>query len=62
MLFGKYRELRPNNQLDLKPLTLKTTTLLTLILCQRAQTIFTLEIDKKGHGHNTYCLSICVKT
>ena len=41
MLFGKYRELRPNNQLDLKPLTLKTTTLLTLTL---TQTIFTLDL------------------
>ena len=59
---GKYRELPPNGQLNLKALTLKTTTLLTLILCQRAQTIFTLEIDKKGHGYNTHCLSICVKT
>ena len=34
-----YREFPPNDQLDLKALTLKTTTLLTLILCQRTQTI-----------------------
>ena len=33
MLFGKYRALPPNDQLDLKALTLKTATLLTLILC-----------------------------
>ena len=39
-----YRELPPNNQLDLKALTLKTATLLTLILCQRAQSIFTLDL------------------
>ena len=44
MLSGKYRELPPNNQLDLKALTLKAETLLTLILCQRTQTIFTLDL------------------
>ena len=37
-------ELPPNGQLDLKALTLKTATLVTLILCQRAQTIFTLDL------------------
>ena len=36
ILFEKYWELPPNDQLDLKALTLKTATLLTLILCQRA--------------------------
>ena len=44
MLFEKYRELLPNDQLDLKALTLKTAKLLTRILCQRAQTIFTLDL------------------
>ena len=44
ILFEKYRELLPNDQLDLKALTLKTATLLTLILCQRAQTIFALDL------------------
>ena len=44
MFFGKYRELPPNDQLDLKALTLKTATLLTLNLCHRAQTIFTLDL------------------
>ena len=43
-MFEKYRELPPNDQLDLKALTLKTATLLTLILCQRTQTIFTLDL------------------
>ena len=37
ILFEKYRELPPNDQLDLKTLTLKTATLLTLI-------IFTLDL------------------
>ena len=37
-------ELPPNNQLNLKALTLKTATLLPLILCQRAQTIFILDL------------------
>ena len=41
ILIGKYQELPPNDQLDLKALTLKTATLLTLMLCQRTQTIFT---------------------
>ena len=61
---GKYRELPPNGQLNLKALTLKTTTLLTLILCQRAQTIFTLDLRyiKKDTDKNTHCLSIFVKT
>ena len=44
MLFGKYRELPPKDHLGLKALTLKTATLVTLILCQRAQTIFTLDL------------------
>ena len=45
MLFGKYREFPPNDQLGLKAPTLKTTTLLTLILCQCAQAIlFTLDL------------------
>ena len=44
ILFEKYRELLPNDQLGLKALTLKTATLLTLILCQRAQTIFALDL------------------
>ena len=38
ILLGKYRELPPNDQLDLKALTL------ALILCQLAQTIFTLDL------------------
>ena len=61
---GKYRELSPNGQLNLKALTLKTATLLTLILCQRAQTIFTLDLRyiKKDTDKNTHCLSIFVKT
>ena len=44
MLFGKYWKLSPNDQLDLKALTLKTASLLTLISCQRAQTIFILDL------------------
>ena len=44
MLFGKYRELPPKDQLGLKALTLKAATLLTLILCQHAQTILTLDL------------------
>ena len=63
MLFGKYGKLPPNYQLNLKALTIKTATLPTLILRQRAQTAFTLDlIYKKGQGYNTDCLSICVKT
>ena len=44
ILFEKYRELPPNDQLDLEALTLKTATLLTLISCQCAQTVFTLDL------------------
>ena len=44
MLFGKYWKLSPNDQLDLKALTLKIAALLTLISCQRAQTTFTLDL------------------
>ena len=44
MLFGKYGELPPNYQLNLKALTIKTATLPTLILRQRAQTAFTLDL------------------
>ena len=44
MLFEKYQELPPSNQLDFRALTLKTATWLTLILCQHAQTIFTLDL------------------
>ena len=40
ILFGKYRELPPSDQLDLKAIRLNIPTLLTLILCQRSQTIF----------------------
>ena len=44
MSHGKYRELLPKGQLNLKALTIKTATLLKLILCQLAQTIFTLDL------------------
>ena len=44
ILFGKYQESPPNDQFDLEALTLKTAILLTLILCQPTQTIFTLDL------------------
>ena len=39
-LLDYYRSQSNNNELDLKALTFKTTTLLTLLLCQRAQTAY----------------------
>ena len=44
ILFGKYQDSPPNDQFDLEALTLKTAILLTLILCQPTQTIFTLDL------------------
>ena len=38
-----YRSQSNNNELDLKALTFKTTTLLTWLLCQRAQTAYLLD-------------------
>ena len=55
VLFGKYQELPPNDHLDLKALTLKTAMWLTLILCQRAQTTFTLDLRYiKNDTHTIY--------
>lgn len=42
-LFEFYRNKESNDKLDLKSLTIKTATLLSLFLCQRAQTIFTID-------------------
>ena len=53
MLFGKYWKLSPNDQLDLKALTLKTASLLTLISCQRAQTIFILDLRYMKRDRDT---------
>ena len=39
-----YRCQPSNNELDLKALTIKTATLLTLLLCQRAQTAYSLDV------------------
>ena len=41
-LLDYYRSQSNNNELDLKALTFKTTTLLTLLLRQRAQTAYSL--------------------
>ena len=43
-LLDYYRSQSNNNELDLKALTFKTTTLLTLLLCQRAQTAYILDL------------------
>ena len=43
-LLDYYRSQSNNNELDLKALTFKTTTLLTLLLCQRAQTAYSLDL------------------
>ena len=43
-LLDYYRSQSNNNELDLKALTFKTTTLLTLLLCQRAQTAYWLDL------------------
>ena len=44
-LLDYYYKCQPsNNELDLKALTIKTATLLTLLLCQRAQTAYSLDL------------------
>ena len=43
-LLDYYRSQSNNNELDFKALTFKTTTLLTLLLCQRAQTAYILDL------------------
>ena len=43
-LLDYYRSHSNNNEIDLKALTFKTTTLLTLLLCQRAQTAYSLDL------------------
>ena len=43
ILLDYYRSQSSNNDLDLKALTFKATTLLTLLLCQRAQAAYWLE-------------------
>ena len=43
-LLDYYRSQSNNNELDLKVLTFKTTILLTILLCQRAQTAYSLDL------------------
>ena len=45
-LLDYYRSQLNNTELDLKALTFKTTTLLTLTLCQRAQTAYSLYLKR----------------
>ena len=58
ILFEIYRQLPPNDQLDLKALTLKRAALLTLILCQRTHSIFTLELRYIKNDKDTIHIAV----